>query len=277
MTRVLTKRDVEMANQEFHRRFADRYDEDNQHIGGPNFQRVHDDIHSALGNRPAGRLVDLGTGTGFMLRVCQDLCSELIGVDFTAEISRLVPEDLHARVLIENTERTSIEPASADLITAYSFLHHLFDLEPTLREAHRILRPGGALYAGMDPNKRFWDFLKTHQDARGNPIIERESRVVTRIEKVMEDEAGIEPEITAAAEYQKIVLGGFEPAALQQRLEAVGFVDVRVRHDWFFGEAFARSELGDAVADGIARHLSACLPATSHLFKYLTVFARKPC
>lgn len=270
---MYSKRQVEEANRQYHSIFAGRYNEDNLYLTGYNFDKVRNDLKSVI-QAAADRLVDLGSGTGFILRAAKGMVREFIAVDFTEEITKHIPDDLNAKICIENTEDTSIESESCDVVTAYGFLHHLYELQPTLREAYRILKPNGAFYSGMDPNRLYWGFLKEFRDVSGNKIIERELRVVTKIADIMAKE-GIEPEIVNASEFQKQVKGGLDPDGLRNLFREIGFEKVEVRFDWFLGQAFAQDNYGTDIALAFEKHLRDCLPATAHLFKYLTVFAWK--
>lgn len=271
---MYTKKQVEEANKIFHSAFAEKYNKDNQHILGDNFNRVTNDIKSIIVNVESDRLVDFGSGTGFILIVAKGMFKELVAVDFTEKIIKNIPEELNVKKYIENTENTSIKSNSADIVTAYSFLHHLYELQPTLKEAYRILKPDGVFYSGLDPNKLYWNYLKNYHDVSENAILERELRVVLKIPDIMAKE-GIDADITNASEYQKQVKGGFDPEKLIDCFREIGFRKTKVRFDWFLGQAFAKENYGMDMVLFFEKHLRDCLPATAHLFKYLTVFAWK--
>ena len=76
----LTKKQVEEANKIFHSAFAEKYNKDNQHILGDNFNRVTNDIKSIIVNVESDRLVDFGSGTGFILIVAKGMFKELVAV-----------------------------------------------------------------------------------------------------------------------------------------------------------------------------------------------------
>ena len=271
---MYTKKQVENANKTFHTIFAKKYNEDNPHLNAHNLKRVRNDLRSAIQQTEANTLVDLGSGTGFILHAARDLFKQLIAVDFTEEITKHIPKEFNAKIYIENTENTSITSNSSDIVTAYSFLHHLYELKPTLREAYRILKPSGIFYSGMDPNKAYWAFFKKYHNISGNVILERELRVVTKITEIMAKQ-GIDPDVTNASEYQKQVKGGFDSDVLKNLFYEIGFKKVKVRFDWYLGQAFAQENYGMDTALSFEKHLYDCLPATAHLFKYLTCFAWK--
>ena len=225
---MYTKKQVEEANKKFHSIFAKKYNEDNQHVTGNNFDGVTNDLKSIIKPAERDRLVDFGSGTGFILRVAKGMIKELIAVDFTRDIIKNIPKELNAKIYIANTENVSIKSNSTDVVTAYAFLHHLYELQPTLQEAYRILKPGGVFYSGLDPNKLYWSYLKNYQDVSGNAILERELRVVVKIADIMAQK-GIDADITNASEYQKQVKGGFDPDELKEVFKDVGFRKIEVR------------------------------------------------
>jgi len=272
---MLNKDQVEEANKEFHRLYAEKYNEDNLFVSGDNFNKVTEDLKSITQGKEAERLVDFGSGTGFILHTAKNLFHELVAVDFTEEITKIIPASLNVKILNENTENTSLEGCSADVVSAYSFLHHLYELLPTLEEAFRILKPGGVFYSGMDPNKTYWDFIKKYVDVKENPILVRELRAVHHVIDILEQEDGIKPEITIASEFQKFIKGGFHPEELKTLFKTTGFRNVEIRLDWFLGQGFAIQNFGQEMVKAFEMHLRNCLPATMQLFKYITVFAWK--
>jgi ArsR family transcriptional regulator len=107
-------------------------------------------IDSALGRRPLGRLVDVGTGTGRMIELFGPRSSQAIGIDRSSEMLRLarvkleeagIPSslrqgDLHALPLADE---------SADCINIHQVLHYAHSPASAIGEAARVLAPGGTL------------------------------------------------------------------------------------------------------------------------------------
>ena len=59
------------------------------------------------------------------------------------------------KLLEANTESVPLRDGTANVITANSFLHHLYDIQQTIAEAYRLLKPGGVFYSEEDPNLAF--------------------------------------------------------------------------------------------------------------------------
>jgi ArsR family transcriptional regulator len=107
-------------------------------------------IDRALGRRPLGRLVDVGTGTGRMIELFGPRASEAIGIDRSSEMLRL------ARVKLESAGISSslrqgdmyalpLGDGSADSIIIHQVLHYAHSPAAAVAEAARVLAPGGTL------------------------------------------------------------------------------------------------------------------------------------
>lgn len=108
-------------------------------------------IRAAVGERPVQALLDIGTGTGRMLELLGDLAVRSVGIDASHEMLSI------ARVRLAEAGRDGAQvrhgdvydiqaPAGAfDLVVIHQVLHYLDDPARAIREAARVLRPGGRL------------------------------------------------------------------------------------------------------------------------------------
>jgi ArsR family transcriptional regulator len=108
-------------------------------------------IARALGERPTGRLVDVGTGTGRMLELFGGAAKSALGVDRSPEMLRL------ARVKLAEAGLASAElrqadmyslpllAGSADTVIIHQVLHYAQQPAAAVVEAARLLAPGGRL------------------------------------------------------------------------------------------------------------------------------------
>jgi SAM-dependent methyltransferase len=104
--------------------------------------------HVALEGR---RVVDVGCGSGELVRWLREQGALAIGVECGDEMMRLArtADPDHPDAYLDGVgQALPLPDASADAVVMSFSLHHVPREEMTnaLREAHRILRPGGTLY-----------------------------------------------------------------------------------------------------------------------------------
>lgn len=98
-----------------------------------------------------GRLLDFGCGGGAFLKCMDRLGWQVTGLDISATAACRVRADLGLRVLIGSLPHPELQPASFDVITMWQSLEHVHAPREVLREAHRLLVPGGQLLVAV-PN-----------------------------------------------------------------------------------------------------------------------------
>jgi ubiquinone/menaquinone biosynthesis C-methylase UbiE len=105
----------------------------------------------ALIPEDAGRLLDIGTGTGRLLELLAPRISQGLGVDASKQMlalarSRLARADLgHCAVRLADMYRLPLSDAGFDIALLHMVLHYAEQPEFVLAEAARVLRPGGRL------------------------------------------------------------------------------------------------------------------------------------
>jgi ArsR family transcriptional regulator len=108
-------------------------------------------IARALGERPVGHLVDVGTGTGRMLELFAASADSAVGVDRSPEMLRLARVKLAEAGLAAAELRQGdiyslpLPAASADTVIIHQVLHYAQQPSEAVAEASRLLRPGGRL------------------------------------------------------------------------------------------------------------------------------------
>ncbi|MEE9607415.1 MAG: methyltransferase domain-containing protein [Myxococcota bacterium] len=111
-------------------------------------------VERLLALRATGHLLDIGTGPGEIpLLICERLESvRVTGVDLSRQMLRHAqrlcgasPRAARVALRRADAKRLPFRDACFDAVASNTILHHLPDPLPFLREARRVLRPGGAL------------------------------------------------------------------------------------------------------------------------------------
>ena len=127
-------------------------------------------VRDALDGAPAAPertevALEIGSGLGRVVRSLADRFDRVIGVDISPEMveraRELVPEPRVEFVLGDGASLTGVPDASVDLVLSFTVLQHIPDpriIEGYLREAGRVLRPGGMLVFqwNNEPGHRRW-------------------------------------------------------------------------------------------------------------------------
>jgi ubiquinone/menaquinone biosynthesis C-methylase UbiE/DNA-binding transcriptional ArsR family regulator len=107
-------------------------------------------IDRALGKRPLGRLVDIGTGTGRMIELFGPRATHAIGIDRSSEMLRLARVKLeqagiHPSLRQGDMYALPLADGSADNVIIHQVLHYAHSPAAAIAEAARVLTPGGTL------------------------------------------------------------------------------------------------------------------------------------
>lgn len=101
-----------------------------------------------VGIGPGAVVVDVAVGTGLLARQAQRLMQgrgTLIGVDLSESMLDQARKSLCIPLIQAAAEALPLADGIADFVTMGYALRHLTDIDRTLREALRVLRPGGRL------------------------------------------------------------------------------------------------------------------------------------
>ena len=103
-----------------------------------------------------GRLLDIGCGSN---TVARHHGQNSLGVD--------VHQWGNVDLVVPDTSRLPFESGSFDAVTILAALNHIPNRGDVLKEAHRLLRPGGRIILTMIPPtiSRVWHFLRRPWDA----------------------------------------------------------------------------------------------------------------
>jgi ArsR family transcriptional regulator len=108
-------------------------------------------IRNLLPRCRVGDLLDIGTGTGRMIKLCAADADRAIGVDLSREMLAVAranlegPDFRHCTLRRAPAENLPFADASFDVVLSHMVLHFLPDPARAVAEAARVLRPGGRM------------------------------------------------------------------------------------------------------------------------------------
>lgn len=273
------------ANIEYHTKLADIYDESQPHFKLEN-QKIVDNILNTLSKKTSGqRLLDMGCGTGFILSLARKHFKELVGVDITPAMLKKArikfegnQKNIKIKLIEASTDDLPFKDNYFDVVTGYSFLHHLSSLTPTLKEAYRVLKNGGVLYTDLDPNYYFWEIVSKIAKQKNSVSEELQSDINTicnmtqEVSNMVDD---LKPQIIRNAEYIECHDGGFKEEEIINDIKSAGFKNVNLVYHWFWKQGKVIHETSQKNSEYFERHLQNGLPMTRILFKYFRIIAYK--
>ena len=269
-----TPDEVIEANIQVHTRMAESYNRNEPHYRPENRAKVRGRLEEMRRRFGGARLLDLGCGTGFIIDLAKELFDTIDGVDITqAMLDRVDLSSGNVRLHRCVAEALPFADATFDLVSAYAFVHHLKDYSMALREALRVLKPGGGFYIDLEPNRLFWEaMVRLEQGAGASPysdIVLREIDAVLHRDDGVQDEFGIDKEVFNRAEYTKAVLGGIDPWAFRDECLRLGFRSCDISFEWFLGQGAVMHQQSFEAAATVEAYLRRILPLSADCFKYL--------
>ncbi len=276
-------RKVMEANISVHGKVAAAYNKNEPQYRPENLARVEGILAGLITRVGAKRLLDIGCGTGFVIDLVRSKVAEIHGVDVTQPMLDRVDRSGPAKITLTCADAATFDPGPQpfDMVTSYSVLHHLYDVEPTMRTAFKALKPGGVFYNDLEPNRAFWKALAPIDP--NDPLLHSlvKAEIVKMNEHEIAEEIGVDRETLDLAEYGKNIRGGFDEDELREMLGRVGFSKVDVTYHWFVGQGAIVNAPGTdkstqlALAAQMDEALHRALPLSRPLYKYLGFVATK--
>ena len=112
---------------------------------------------AAIGTLDNKIVIDVGCGPGNLLAAIGGTPKILIGTD-VSEGALLQAQKLGYATVLSDAQDLPLIDQCADVVLLNAVMHHSDNAEQVLREAARLVRPGGVLVTDMDPQKGAWDF-----------------------------------------------------------------------------------------------------------------------
>ena len=215
----------------------------------PTFTQMRDAYLAQLALSPTAHILELGCGTGVVLRALaqrRDFSGRLVGVDqspvLIAAARRLAAEegvDQRMEFRVGDVHHLAVAESSFDAVIAHILVSHVADPLLVLKEAARVVRPGGSVaifdgdfasltFAHPDPA-----FAKAMDEGLVEAVVAH-PRVMRNLPRLLQ-QTGLEITATRASIYAEIGTGSFFAgfaetyAPLVQR---AGLLTARQVEDW---------------------------------------------
>jgi SAM-dependent methyltransferase len=189
--------------------------------------------HDELRELPYGRALELGCGSGFfLLNLIQ------AGVARRGSVTDLSPgmvkvatrngENLGLEIdgRVADAEGIPYDDDTFDLVVGHAVLHHIPDVEQSLREVVRVLKPGARFVFAGEPTTVGNTYARTLSTATWRAVTN-----ATRLPALTgwrRPQAELDESSRAAALEAVVDIHTFDPAALEALARGAGAADVRV-------------------------------------------------
>jgi SAM-dependent methyltransferase len=144
------------------------------------------------GVRPGDVVLDLAAGTGAVARVAARAGAEVIATDSSASMLGHVPAGI--RTLVCPASALDLPDESVDVVLCQQGLQFVPDAIAALREALRVLRPGGVVAVSvwatderLDPFDAFAEALQRDATAAGSGRTISNASVATTVHGIVDD------------------------------------------------------------------------------------------
>jgi ubiquinone/menaquinone biosynthesis C-methylase UbiE len=182
-----------------------------------------------------GKVLEVGSGTGFfLLNLWQSgFVEEAHASDISPGMLRACGENARrlgcdVGLRTADVERLPYGDGEFDLVVGHAFLHHIPDVEGSLADMRRVLKPGGALFIAGEPTRmgdRIANVAK-RTAARGFRLVERVRPGLGKRPAPASGPPTEDERILRDLEFA-VDLHTFEPAEVERMARAAGFVAVR--------------------------------------------------
>lgn len=148
------KKAVLDANRKFYDAIAENYEKIDGRRNSELESWLRKNLYNISKRCSAGKLLDLGTGSGLVSRCVRGLFNLRIAIDVSQKIIALNRNSFNFG-LVADINNLPFASESFDAIVCFSVLHHLYDFELLVSEVSRVLKPGGIFYSDHDLEKTF--------------------------------------------------------------------------------------------------------------------------
>lgn len=217
---------VKKANKEFYDIVSNSYeqidgkrDATTENWIAKKLKKISDDVFEDSISEKS--LLDLGCGSGFIMRNANHYFNKVVGVDISHKI--LIPLRKQGYLVVcADTDHLPFKENSFSVVTCFAVLHHLFTYEGLFKETKRVLKKNGLFYSDHDLDKafskRFFIPLKMYRF-----FFDEEK-------KYRKKESKISSELY---HFTEIHNKGISTKHIIKVVQGVGFTFIRTSYHWF--------------------------------------------
>jgi ubiquinone/menaquinone biosynthesis C-methylase UbiE/uncharacterized protein YbaR (Trm112 family) len=204
------------------------------------FERRLENIMTDLSKKcQGGVLLDVGCGTGKILKHAEKVFENVIGVDISFNMLKIAKERGH-EVIQADALFLPFRVGAFDIAVIYSVLHHIYDYASSLIEVSRVIKTGGLLYTDWDPNKiqpygKAWPSTVMSGAVRMLLGLAHRSIISEEEYAEIELENRCDADLIKTAEYHNLgedQVRGVDFELIKAVLLKEGFVDVTPSYHW---------------------------------------------
>jgi len=216
----ITDQQVKDANQALFDATAQIYEQ----VDGRRSEELSGWLNGRLNNlaRMTGgqSLLDIGCGTGFVMRKARGLFSRIYGVDISLNMLKEIHTPVEGRTCAD-IAFLPLQSCSVSAVSCLAVLHHCYNTLPVFKEAYRVLKKGGVLYTDHDIEKKFAD--------RFNIPLKIYRRIFDAKKQFPEEYRSIADQFFDITE---IHAWGIDAGEISLELQKVGFKDIQMTFHW---------------------------------------------
>jgi SAM-dependent methyltransferase len=117
---------------------------------------LHDRYKAAITTLNHKIVVEIGCGPGNLYRLLGGNPKILIGIDISENALRTAAS-LGYTTILADAHHLPLIDSFADLVLLNATLHHCDNIPQILRQAARLVRPGGTIITDLDPQRSAWN------------------------------------------------------------------------------------------------------------------------
>lgn len=145
---------VKKANQQFYDIVSDSYEQVDGKRDAITTTWISKKLKQLQKETHGKTLLDVGCGSGFILRNARLYYKTVIGVDISLEILKALQKQGFL-VVCADSDYLPFKDNAFDTITCFAVLHHLYAYEKLFSETYRVLKKKGLFYSDHDLDGTF--------------------------------------------------------------------------------------------------------------------------